>query len=142
MKWIVIPALLGLAVIGVFLSGAGRSSSVPETPVGFTGEFETGGGAASTPALLSNTRAVSVKHNVVSVLVHCNRVAPCNGYATLESKRTGALIGVRDYHLSAGENARIRIALQPGVRDKHVVLNWQQDESGWFGGYYDLALRR
>jgi hypothetical protein len=76
------------------------------------------------------------------VLVHCNRVSPCNGYATLESKRTGALLGVRDYHLSAGENARIRISLHPGGRDKRVVLSWQQDQSGWSGGYYDLTLRR
>src|SRR3954468_24776196 len=139
MKWTVIAALLGVVAIGVFLSGVGGSSSAPETPISFTGET---GGAASTPALMSNSRSISVKDNVLSVLVHCNRVAPCNGYATLESKRTGALLGVRDYHFSAGENGRIRISLQPGVRDKRVVLNWQQDQSGWSGGYYDLALRR
>jgi hypothetical protein len=44
--------------------------------------------------------------------------------------------------LSAGEIARIRIPLQSGGRDKRVVLNWQQDHSGWSGGYYDLTLRR
>jgi hypothetical protein len=37
---------------------------------------------------------------------------------------------------------RIQIPLQPGARDKRVVLNWQQDESGWSGGYYSLTLRR
>ena len=141
MKWTVLPALLGLAVIGAFLSGVGTSPSIPETPMAFTGETVTTG-AASTPALLSNIRSVPVKDNVVSVLVHCNRVSPCNGYATLESKRTGALLGVRDYHLSAGENVRIRIPLQSGGRDKRVVLSWQQDQSGWSGGYYNLTLRR
>jgi hypothetical protein len=141
MKWTVLPALLSLAAIGAFLGVVGTSRSIPETPMAFTGETMTTG-AASTPALLSNTRSVLVKDNVVSVLVHCNRVSPCNGYATLESKRTGGLLGVRDYHLSAGQNARIRIPLQSGGRDKRVVLNWQQDESGWSGGYYDLTLRR
>jgi hypothetical protein len=62
--------------------------------------------------------------------------------AVLESKRTGALLGVRDYHLSAGENVRIRIPLQSGGRDRRVVLSWQQDPSGWSGGYYNLTLRR
>jgi hypothetical protein len=95
MKWTVIPALLGLAIIGAFLSGVGTSPSIPETPMAFTGETVTTG-AGSTLALLSNTRSVPVKDNVVSVLVHCNRVSRCNGYATLESKRTGALLGVRD----------------------------------------------
>jgi hypothetical protein len=140
MKWTAIPALIALAVLGGFLSGAGTSHWVGEIP-GSTSE-SSGIGGASTPALLSNTRSVRVRDNVVSVLVHCNRVAPCDGYATLESKRTGALLGVRDYHLRAGENARIRIRLQPGARDKRVVLNWQQDQSGWSGGYYDLTLRR
>jgi hypothetical protein len=95
MKWTVIPILVGLAVIAAFRSGVGTSPSIPEIPMAFTGETETTG-AASTPALLSNIRSVPVKDNVVSVLVHCNRVSPCNGYATPESKRTGALLGVRD----------------------------------------------
>jgi hypothetical protein len=111
MKWTMIPALLGLAAIGAFLSRVGTSESTPEPPMAVTGEVVTTG-AASTPALLSNT------------------------------KRTGALLGVKDYHLPAGENARIRIPLRSGGRDKRVVLNWQQDQSGWSGGYYDLTLRR
>jgi hypothetical protein len=141
MKWTAIPTLLGLAVIGACLSRVGGSESISEPPRAFTGEVVTTG-AASTPALLSNTDSVPAKGDVVSVLVHCPRVAPCNGYATLESKGTGALLGVKDYHLSAGQNARIRVPLGSGGRDRRVVLNWQQDQSGWSGGYYDLTLRR
>jgi hypothetical protein len=100
------------------------------------------GGGTMPPAFRSNPRSIPVKSNVVSVLVHCNRVATCEGYAQVDSPRTGALLGIRDYHLKAGADTRIRIPLLPGVREKHVRLSWQQDVSGWSGGWYDLTLRR
>jgi hypothetical protein len=144
-KWIAFSALVCLVVAGWFL--AIRSPS--ETAVlDFGGSVASGavnvreGGGTMPPAFRSNPKSIPVKGNVVSVLVHCNRVATCEGYAELDSTRTGALLGIRDYHLKAGADTRIRIPLLPGVRDKHVRLSWQQDVSGWSGGWYDLTLHR
>jgi hypothetical protein len=142
-KWTVFAALALLVIIGRTV--AIRWVDGPATHVNgaiVESGTDVGFGAAMPPAVRSNTRSVRVKANMVYLLVHCNDVAACDGYAALESKRSGALLGVRDYHLHAGADTRIRIPFRTGTRERHVVLNWQQDESGWTGGSYDLTLRR
>jgi hypothetical protein len=143
-KWTVIVPLVLLVVVGGFVAIRPADRALTEISGDAVGsEADTGyGGAAMPPALRSNPRAVHVKDDLVSVLVHCNRIAPCDGYAALESPKTGALLGVRDYHLKAGADTRIRVPLQPGTRERRVRLSWQQDASGWSGGWYDLTLRR
>jgi hypothetical protein len=143
-KWTAISALVFLVVAGGFLAIRSPDETAPFEFIGSatSGESVREGGGTMPPAFRSNPRSIPVKGNVVSVLVHCNRVATCDGYAELDSPRTGALLGIRDYHLKAGADTRIRIPLLPGTREKHVRLSWQQDVSGWSGGWYDLTLRR
>jgi hypothetical protein len=134
----VISALIVLAVVGGFLAIRPVDPSATSVAGGIVESgADVGSGTAMPPAFRSNPRSVHVKGNLVSVLVHCNRIVPCDGYAALESTRTGALLGVRDYHLHAGADTRIRVPLQPGTRERRVRLSWQQDASGW----YDLTLR-
>ncbi|MDA0167014.1 hypothetical protein OM076_42530 [Solirubrobacter ginsenosidimutans] len=144
MKWAVFSALVCLVVAGWFLA---IRSPEETAPFHFIESATSGGnvregGGTMPPAFRSNPRSIRVKGNVVSVLVHCNRVATCDGYAELDSIRTGALLGIRDYHLKAGADTRVRIPVLPGMREKRVRLSWQQDVSGWSGGWYDLTLHR
>jgi hypothetical protein len=142
-KWTAIPLVLLIVVLGYVFSN--HSEDTPTAFVGgsvMSGGSARDGGGTMPPAFRSNPRSIPVKGNVVSVLVHCNRVATCDGYAELDSIRTGALLGIRDYHLKAGADTRVRIPVLPGMREKRVRLSWQQDVSGWSGGWYDLTLHR
>jgi hypothetical protein len=144
MKWAAIFAVVSLVVLGGFLA---IHSPDETTAFHFIGSASNGtsvrdGGGTMPPAFRSNPKSIPVEGDVVSVLVHCNRVATCDGYAELDSIRTGALLGIRDYHLKAGADTRSRIPVLPGMREKHVRLSWQQDVSGWSGGWYDLTLHR